>query len=551
MIRNTDMLIDQIKGVFPFHLIPEEILLKYVGEFDLLEFADGTTIFSIGEMADALFFILSGNLKLQPKAAGVALANAPLSKGDRFGEEVIRGPLIRTSSAICVGQTRLLSINHDLVHRMIKEVPELRAAFLLFHQSWQAAHKLHLPWLTGKESVQLICRRHKIVMIFRLAIFTLLGLTAFSVLLFAAFSSENFTGLFLVLAVVALAGGILTGIWAALEWANDYFILTHDRVLTQRQLYGFFDSRQESPLSAILSTGFDTTLIGRLIGFGKVHLRSYTGAISFNQLPYPHTIFDLLEFQRERVTADKKITDKRVMKDTLTQRLNGSVETEDTIPINSTVDLSSTAIYQSGSFLDFLARFFQLRQVKEDSIIYRTHWWILLRKTAFPFIVLMILLMVNIYRMLGLFTSIPETTFYAAGLVLTLIAALWWFYQYFDWYFDQYILTHDQLIDVSRKPLGYEDRRSAPVKNIQTVEFKRKGLIGLLLNFGTVKIQIGNEELTFDNVYAPSQIQGEIYFRLKSYQEDQQKQEQERLADWIRTYDDLKKPVMGDRPGEE
>jgi hypothetical protein len=73
----------------------------------------------------------------------------------------------------------------------------------------------------------------------------------------------------------------------------------------------------------------------------------------------------------------------------------------------------------------------------------------------------------------------------------------------------------------------------------------------LLLNFGTVKIQIGNEELTFDNVYAPSKIQGEIYLRLKNYQEDQQRQEQMRLADWIRTYDDLKKPVKEDHPGEE
>jgi uncharacterized membrane protein YdbT with pleckstrin-like domain len=551
MIRNSGILMNQIKGVFPFHLVSEEILSEYVAEFDLIEISDGTTIFSIGEMADALFFVLSGNIKLQPKAAGVALANAPLIKGDRFGEEVIRGPLIRASSATCVGQTRLLSINHDLIQRMIKEVPELRAAFLLFHQSWQASQKLRLPWLTTKESVQLICRRHKIVMIFRLAIFTLMGLTVFSLLLFAAFTSENLTGLLLVLAVAALVGGVLTGIWAAVEWANDYFILTDDRVLTQRQLYGFFDSRQESPLSAILSTGFDTTLIGRILGYGKVHLRSYTGEISFNQLPYPHAIFDLLEFQRERVTADKKAIEKRVMKDTLTQRLNGNVETDDTIPINRKADANSTTIYQSGSFMDFLARFFQLRQDKEGAIIYRTHWWILLQKTIFPFIILMFLLMVIIFRMLGLFTSIPEITFYTVGLVLTLITALWWFYQYVDWYFDQYILTHDQLIDVSRKPLGYEDRRSAPVKNIQTVEFKRKGLIGLLLNFGTVKIQIGNEELTFDNVYAPSQIQGEIYLHLKNYQEYQQKQEQERLADWIRTYDDLKRPVKEDRPAEE
>lgn len=95
-------------------------------------------------------------------------------------------------------------------------------------------------------------------------------------------------------------------------------------------------------------------------------------------------------------------------------------------------------------------------------------------------------------------------------------------------------------MDVSRKPLGYEDRRSAPVKNIQSVEFKRKGLIGLLLNYGTVRIQIGNEELTFDDVYAPSQIQAEVYLQLKKYQDEQRREEGQRMADWITTYDHIK-----------
>ena len=63
------MFLDQVKRVFPFHLISDEVLSKYLSEFDLLEFTDGTTIFSEGEMADALFFILSGSIKLQPKAS--------------------------------------------------------------------------------------------------------------------------------------------------------------------------------------------------------------------------------------------------------------------------------------------------------------------------------------------------------------------------------------------------------------------------------------------------------------------------------------------------
>jgi len=115
----------------------------------------------------------------------------------------------------------------------------------------------------------------------------------------------------------------------------------------------------------------------------------------------------------------------------------------------------------------------------------------------------------------------------------------WWFYQYLDWYNDVYVITSDQLVDISRKPLGQEERRSAPLKNIQTVEYRRNGLIGLIFNYGTVHIQIGNEELSFDNVYHPSAIQREIYACYAAYNDRLKMTEQQRLADWIAAYDEI------------
>jgi hypothetical protein len=72
------------------------------------------------------------------------------------------------------------------------------------------------------------------------------------------------------------------------------------------------------------------------------------------------------------------------------------------------------------------------------------------------------------------------------------------------------------------------------------VQFKRKGIIGLMLNYGTVRIQIGNEELTFDNVYDPASIQAEIFAIFKQFNQQSQKLEQEKLAEWIKTYDELR-----------
>jgi hypothetical protein len=198
--------------------------------------------------------------------------------------------------------------------------------------------------------------------------------------------------------------------------------------------------------------------------------------------------------------------------------------------------------YQTGTISDFLARFFNLRYEKDGSIVYHTHWWILLRKTFFPALFLVAIVITVLLRVIGVLSSIPESFVFGAALGLSIAGWGWWFYQYQDWHNDIYIVTNDQLIDVYRKPLGTEERRSAPIKNIQTVEFVRKGLIGIILNFGTVRIQIGNEELTFDDVYNPSFVQSEIFYRFKEFGESIKQKDQQRLADWIKTYDDIKHP---------
>ena len=90
----------------------------------------------------------------------------------------------------------------------------------------------------------------------------------------------------------------------------------------------------------------------------------------------------------------------------------------------------------------------------------------------------------------------------------------WWLYQYIDWHNDVYLITSDQVVDVNKKPLGHEDRQAAPLKNILGIEYKRLGIIGLLLNFGTVFIRVGDRQLTFDQVFNPSEVQRELFHRL-------------------------------------
>jgi hypothetical protein len=548
---SSNKMFTQVQGIYPFSMLTDEEITDCLQYCEFLECKPGTRLFQVGDKTSALFFILDGEVKVTGPREKAVINNSPLGAGDLFGEEAIHNNTHRKTSAVCSKQTSLVLIQHNNLLALESAYWEIKDALSLLYQSWQIEHELVLQWLVPGEKIKLISRRHKYIPWTRLLFINSIGVIGFLLLLFASFSSKDFTGLLLVISLLVLLGGILTSVWAAAEWANDYFIITSGRVVAQRQVYGLFDTRQESPISAILSTGFDTSLMGRLIGYGTINLRSYTGEIQFKQLPFPSVIFDYLEYLRNRSMEEKKIEEKKYIQSNLANRLNENKPGEENNRQSSSTALPSSSIYQSGSFLDLMARFFQLRQVNGNSIIYRTHWWIMMKKTALPFVLLVILLIGFIGKLLGLFSSIYETTFYFVTLFLTFISALWWLYQYIDWYNDQYILTRDQLIDVSRKPLGYEDRRSAPVKNIQTVEYKRKGLIGLMLNFGTVRIQIGNEELTFDNVYSPSQIQGEVYSQLKKYQDEQQRLEGQRMAEWISTYDQIKKQKDADNSQSE
>ncbi|MEN6555225.1 MAG: hypothetical protein ABFD21_02380, partial [Anaerolineaceae bacterium] len=119
-------------------------------------------------------------------------------------------------------------------------------------------------------------------------------------------------------------------------------------------------------------------------------------------------------------------------------------------------------------------------------------------------------------------------------------ALIWLVYNYADWRNDIYRLTPDQVIDIDRKPLGRESRRTAPLEKILAVEYERRGLIPMLLNFGTVFIRVSTEVLTFDNVYQPSKVQEDIFRRMQAAaaaaRERDIDEERERVARWFSVY---------------
>jgi len=534
-----------LSGLFPLTLLDGTSLNEAAARFEVANYPRGNRLYSSDDIPDYFYWIVSGDVRLSGGMARRGKAEQTLSAGDYFGAEVLSRRDYRFSEAVCLTETKLVRVNEqDLIH--LREVhPVLKKAFSLIYQTHKFRARLFLPWLEKGEKVNLVCRRHFFFLALRMLLIGGVAVAGFAGLLSLAVAGKSVA--LMLLAFVLLFIGVLLTAWSALEWGNDFFILTSDRVLVQKKLTGFFDSRQEAPYSAILSTGLETTVWGRLLGFGTINLRTYNGKLSFKRLPVTEIIFDLLEYQRRHVVQQNRQSDFNEMRETLQQRLDGRT-TRNRIPATGKNAPGLKTTYTSGSFLDLAARFFGLRLERNNAVIYRTHWWRLLGKTILPALLVLAVGVLVILKLFNFLPSIAANQLYIGGLIITVISWGWWLYQYQDWYNDVYIITSDQLVDVNRKPLGKEERRSAPVQNIQTVEFKRKGIIGLLFNFGTVHIQIGNQELTFDDVYNPAAIQAEIFSRFKGHNQKSQRLEQEKLADWIKTYDELKKEENG-QPG--
>lgn len=541
MVLSADSLVTFLQNVYPYHLLDHGILQSIAGCFEPTQANAKTILYEEGDIPDYFYVLVSGSILLERNDRRENLVSEEVIPGDHFGEEALREKEYRLVRATAQVNSILLRLNKEAVRILCEGNPKVKNAFDLMHQSFKLRQSQSIKWKTEGEKVTLISRRHPFFLFLRVLLVGGAGFAGFGILLSFAFSPFGFSiGLFIASIVLLLVGLLFCG-WAALEWTNDFFIITRERVIIQKKLIGFFESRHESPMSAILSTGLETTILGRIIGFGAVTLRSYTGNIRFKRLPSPHLIYELLEHQRQRVALETNHQDRVEMYETLQDRLGAErkpsriIESEREIP---------DSMYKSGSILDLAASFFGLRNEKDGAVIYRTHWWILLGKTIIPGIILVGTGAAFIAQLLGAFPNIPDNVFYIVAILLTIFSFTWWLYQYADWHNDIYIITPDQLVDVYRKPLGTEERRSAPVRNIQTVEFLRKGIIGLILNYGTVRIQIGNEELTFDNVYDPAAIQTEIFSCFRKFEGKLKHTEQQKFADWIQTYDEIRKKEM-------
>jgi hypothetical protein len=491
-------------------------------------------IFVQGAESDALFFVVNGRVQLSRKRKTVEDA-AILETRDYFGEEALSGtPLRRRATATALSQVIVLRLPRQVLSDLRREIPGLVQPMRVILNSYLLAMDLKMEWRAPREVVHFISRRHWMFLAQKLLPALALGSVLTALLVYLAIVVYPQSSLPVIFLGIELFLLLLWFGWLVLDWSNDYAVVTNRRLVKLEKVLLLYESRQEVPLDAILADDLKTDQIGRLLDYGTILVRTYTGVISLDRLAHPQLIINLINEVRGR----KKIKRRTEQIDQIDRTIRDRIEHLPTDK-NAAPAADVPVHIKTGALQEFLSQLFLLRIEKNGDIIYRTHWFLLLKRIWIPLLLTFLLLAAVILIWLEV---IPLGFSTGTLLLLGLGPAffLWLLYQYVDWRNDRYILSPELLIDISKKPLGTEERKSAPLRNILSIDYERRNIVGLIFNFGTVFIRVGESTFTFDNVVNPAEVQREIFqafMELKQREEARQEQERHlQMADWIERY---------------
>ena len=514
------------------------------------EVSAGTVIFKRGEKPDGFYMIYKGKAQVTMPADKGDRQIAMLYGGDYFGEEALLENRNRSANVIASEHCTLLFLSREGFESLLSQYEKLKPNFQVSIKSRKLARASHFKWLGKNEVIYFIARRHKIRLYQALVgpfFFMLIPIALFA----AGIISQATTPY--ALGVIALIGGLGWGLWQIIDWSNDYYIVTNQRVIWREKVVFLYDSREEAPLGTILSVGVESDSLGRILNYGNVIVRTFVGKLEFDHVDHPVQAADMIRDYWERTKAITTRSQMDVMKDTIKQKLGMPLDKRPQVELTPIVQLDEEKVSKSPLWLLALQKLFQLRIEEGGKVIYHKHWVILAMQAWKPLALFFGNLAFIIWRMYALAAS-PEKTFIrvnAAGtyspdtlivtaLILLLPLGGWLWYEYEDWKNDIFMVSADEIFDIDRKPFGKEERRSAQIENILSTSYAREGIIPIIFNYGTVKISVGGTQMGFEDVMDPASVQADINrrrsARIAKKNEDAGKDDRERFATWLAAY---------------
>ncbi len=549
MTIETSARVAFLKKIHLFYGLEDDELEAVAEKLTEASYPAGSVIFEQNSEAESFFLIYEGSVRIMRKEGNREFQLALLVKNDYFGEMALAAHRRRSGTVTALTNTRTLVLSRKDFERLYKSAPQLRLNLEVALRSRILARKLQFKWLRSDEVIYFLARKHTIVLI-EMLILPLLALGLPLALFYGYFIIAPFfmVALAATLSLLAVVGWIA---WTVIDWGNDYYIVTNQRVVWLEKVVGIYDSRQESPLSTILSVGVETSQLGRILDFGNVIIRTFVGKIAFNDVNHPEQAQHMIEEYWNRTKEQAAGIEKDAIKNAIRKRLGLP------LPPPPKTDMPPPAPPEPrpqgvSAILRFLgSNTLKMRYEFGDHVVYRKHWFVLFLQAWVPFLSsfgLLLFLIVRLFqlafdpeRVLFAFQDGFKPDTWAAVFFLAFFPfAAWLVYEILDWSNDKFEVTSEQIIDIDRKPFGTESRNAAQLESILGTNYIRKGILGNLFNFGTVYITVGGTKLAFEDVMDPAAVQSDIDRRRMARSASQGAAkvaaERDRMAEWLATY---------------
>jgi hypothetical protein len=542
-----------LKKVYLFLDMPDDVLNWIAAQFHPITLGRDTIVYSQGAPSDCFYLVFRGRLRATRHAHNTERLMSILVPGDFFGEEAILNNHPRRSKITTIGTVILLRMERDQFALMLSSYPQIKQNLDATAESRRLAASLHFNWLGQNETIYFLARKHDFFLYRALLPSIIAGVLAFPFLAIGLAQGDGslLSTLIVMFSVMTLTAALLWGVWSFVDWGNDYYIVTSQRVIWLEKVVGLYESRREAPLDTILAVNVMSSQLGRILNYGNVTVRTFTGGIQMRNVNRPYLFASFVEGFKKRAVQLTKEEENLVRSQALEQAMirRHYPEVQELPPVPAEPPLihrKETKPKRRESLREKMDRFLKVRYEQDGVITYRKHWYLLIRRGWIPILLLLLLTMV-----IAFFAWVTATDRFAATNLIYvalpvsltfLVDFLWMVYVYLDWSNDIYRLTPEQILDIERKPLGQESKKSAPLESILSIEHERENLLGILLNFGPVIINVGDTKFIFHGVYNPDLVHQdiadyrEVLLRKKHEKEFEQKRHD--MVDWLITYHD-------------
>ncbi|NLE43459.1 MAG: cyclic nucleotide-binding domain-containing protein [Chloroflexi bacterium] len=544
-------LVSQISQIPLFSGLYDDDLIAVAEIAKREEYPAGRVICRQGETGHVLYLVEVGELRvihIDPQGAEAEVGR--MRDGDHFGETSLLLGEPHDATIQVVRDARLLTIDKADLDTLLSANPGLLDDLKMRPDVARKRRARHFRWQDEDEIIILNLHKHSAILISHLSlpIFILLV----DVLGFGYWYAMADSAFPLVLGAILAIPPVLLGAFLIIDQQNDNYVVTSKRVLHEERIPLIRELRTEAPLRTIQDIQQTREGIwARLFNYGDLIIETagQRGHVVFRQIPDPASVRDAIFEQIQRVRAGARATERAAIHDTLQQQFRSRKEASEEPPAPQPepgrryLGLAVPHWLQQATGL---VRYFipPMRYEVGDTITWRKHWIALLKPIAIPTILVILSAGITVF-LLGTGAGSPFPILIGYGAVMIFLTP-WWLWRFDNWQNDIYQVTSTRIIDVERLPFYIrEDRREASLGMIQNISLQVPGILGKLLNYGSVTIETAaSGQFTFDMVWDPRSVQQEIFRRMDAFQRMQARQaaEQRRneLLDWFAVYDQIR-----------